>query len=165
MEGIIDSATSIGHIHLKVSDLARAEAFYRDVFGFEVMARYGAEASFLSAGGYHHHIGLNTWQSKGGPPSPARSTGLFHFAILVPNRLELARAVKRILDHDVPLDGMADHGVSEAIYLHDPDGNGIEIYRDRPRAEWPHDPDGSIAMTTTPLDFEGLMSELDVARA
>ncbi|MBA2426353.1 MAG: VOC family protein, partial [Actinobacteria bacterium] len=117
VEGIIDSATSIGHIHLKVSDLARAEAFYRDVFGFEVMARYGAEASFLSAGGYHHHIGLNTWQSKGGPPSPARSTGLFHFAILVPNRLELARAVKRILDHDVPLDGMADHGVSEAIYL------------------------------------------------
>ncbi len=165
MEGIIDSATSIGHIHLKVSDLARAEAFYRDVFGFEVMARYGAEASFLSAGGYHHHIGLNTWQSKGGPPSPARSTGLFHFAILVPNRLELARAVKRILDHDVPLDGMADHGVSEAIYLHDPDGNGIEIYRDRPRAEWPHDSDGSLAMTTTPLDFEGLMSELDVARA
>lgn len=156
----IHPSTQIGHVHLKVSDLERAEAFYRDVFGFEVTARYGREASFLSAGGYHHHLGLNTWQSRSAPPPPARSTGLFHFAILMPDRKELARAVKRILDNGVALDGMADHGVSEAIYLHDPDGNGIEVYRDRPRAEWPYNEDGSVGMVTEPLDLGDLMSEL-----
>jgi catechol 2,3-dioxygenase len=157
----IHPETRIGHVHLKVSDLRRAEDFYREVFGFEVMTRYGTGASFLSAGGYHHHLGLNTWESKGGSMPPPGTTGLFHFAILVPSREELARAVKRIVDHGVSIDGMADHGVSEAVYLHDPDGNGIEIYRDRPRSEWPVNPDGSLGMTTEPLDFRGLMSELD----
>ncbi|MGH2788795.1 MAG: VOC family protein [Actinomycetota bacterium] len=155
----IDPNAVIGHVHLKVSDLQRSEAFYRDVFGFEVQARYGSEASFLSAGGYHHHLGLNTWQSKGAPPAPLRHPGLFHFAILFPDRPALARAVKRVLDSGVQLDGASDHGVSEAIYLHDPDNNGIEMYRDRPRDEWPRAADGSVGMSTMPLDLEGLLAE------
>ncbi len=160
MTDAIHPRTAIGHVHLKVADLPRAEAFYREVLGFEVVTRYGSEASFLSAGGYHHHIGLNTWQSKGAPPAPPYSTGLFHVAILMPDRRELARAVKRILDHGVSLDGMSDHGVSEAIYLHDPDANGIEIYRDRGRSEWPTESDGSVKMTLEPLDLSDLLSEL-----
>ena len=129
--------TGIGHVHLKVSDIARAEAFYRDALGFEVTARYGDQASFVSAGGYHHHIGLNTWHSKGGTPPPERSTGLFHLAILYPDRPALARALQHLIDVGYPIDGASDHGVSEAIYLHDPDFNGIELYRDRPRGMAP----------------------------
>ncbi|HEV8638670.1 MAG TPA: VOC family protein [Chloroflexota bacterium] len=153
--------TRIGHIHLKVSDLARSIAFYRDAFGFEVQQRMGDSAAFLSAGGYHHHIGLNTWESRGGPPAPRGTTGLYHFAILYPDRRELARAFKRLLDHGVAIDGASDHGVSEAIYLHDPDGNGIEIYRDRDPAEWPRTPDGKLSMDGRPLDFDGLLRELE----
>ena len=149
----------IGHVHLKVSDIKRAEDFYSDVLGFELQTRYGSEASFLSAGGYHHHIGLNVWQSKGAPPPPTRSTGLFHFAILYPTRKELAKALKRVLENGVRLDGASDHGVSEALYLHDPDGTGIELYWDRDESEWPRNPDGSLGMTTLPLDVEGLLAE------
>jgi catechol 2,3-dioxygenase len=155
----IPDGTGIGHVHLKVSDLTRAESFYRDVLGFEVTSRYGDQATFMSAGGYHHHIGLNTWQSLGGSPPPPRSTGLFHLAILYPDRPALARAVKRLLDLGWPIDGASDHGVSEAIYLHDPDGNGIELYRDRPKEEWPRNPDGSLGMTTEALDLEGLLAK------
>jgi catechol 2,3-dioxygenase len=148
----------IGHVHLKVADLERAERFYREVLGFEVTTRRPG-AVFLSAGGYHHHIALNVWESAGGAPPPRGSTGLYHFAILYPDRRALAQALRRILDHGVPLDGASDHGVSEAIYLHDPDGNGIEIYRDRPREEWPRR-DGALVMTTAPLDLAGLLAEL-----
>ncbi|MDP9225363.1 MAG: VOC family protein [Actinomycetota bacterium] len=148
----------IGHVHLKVSNLARAEEWYGEVLGFDVTTHYPG-AAFLSAGGYHHHIGLNVWESRGGSPAPRTATGLYHFAILYPSRKELARAVKRVLDHDWPLDGASDHGVSEAIYLHDPDGNGIELYRDRDRAEWPHKPDGSLGMATEPLDLAALLQE------
>lgn len=155
----VHPGTHIGHVHLKVSDLERSERFYTDVLGFEVTTRYGSEASFLSFGGYHHHLGLNTWMSKGGSPAPTSSPGLFHLAILYPNREELAKATKRVLDHGVHLDGASDHGVSEAIYLHDPDGNGIELYRDRDRSEWPVGPDGSLAMTTLPLDLMELLAE------
>lgn len=155
--------TRIGHIHLKVSNLERAVTFYRDVLGFDVMARYGSQAAFLSAGGYHHHIGLNTWSSEGAGPPPKRSTGLYHFAILYPNRRELARAFKRVLDHGVPIQGASDHGVSEAIYFQDPDGNGIEIYADRPKSEWPRRADGEFTMVTEPLDLENLLHELDDA--
>ena len=157
----IHPETVIGHVHLKVSDLDRAIAFYHDNFGFDVSSRYGAQAAFLSAGGYHHHLGLNTWESFGGPPPQAGSTGLYHFAILYPNRKELARALKRLIDHGVPIDGASDHGVSEAIYLHDPDGNGIEIYRDRPRDEWPVDESGNQTMYTHRLDLRELLTELD----
>ena len=160
MADSIHPETRIGHVHLKVSDLERAEAFYRDVLGFDVTARYGTDAVFMSAGGYHHHIGLNTWQSKGAGPPPARSTGLFHLAILYPNRAELAKAVTRVLASGVALDGASDHAVSEAIYLHDPDGNGIELYRDRDRSEWPFNSDGSVGMVTRPLDLEGLLAEV-----
>ena len=125
------------------------------------MQQYGDSAAFLSAGGYHHHLGLNTWESRGGPPPPAGTTGLYHFAILYPNRVELARALKRLIDHGVAIDGASDHGVSEAIYLHDPDGNGIEIYRDRPREAWPRDPDGNLTLVTERLDLQGLLRELD----
>jgi catechol 2,3-dioxygenase len=155
----LDPETRIGHVHLKVSDIERAEAFYKDVLGFEVTTRYGADAVFMSAGGYHHHIGLNTWESKGGSSPPRGTTGLFHLAILYPSRAALARALQRVLDHGVVIDGASDHGVSEAIYLHDPDGNGIELYRDRERAEWPRHPDGSIAMSTGPLDVRALLAE------
>ncbi len=160
-EPSIHPETQIGHVHLKVSDLERSIAFYRDNFGFDVMARYGPQAAFLSAGGYHHHLGLNTWESLGGQPPQMGSTGLYHFAILYPNRKELARALQRLIDHGVPIDGASDHGVSEAIYLHDPDGNGIEIYRDRPLSEWPVDADGNQTMYTRRLDLRELLTELD----
>ena len=156
----IHPQTHIGHVHLKVSDLDRAVKFYRDAFGFEVQQYFGRSAAFLSAGGYHHHIGLNTWESQGGSPPPYGTTGLYHFAILYPNRRELARALKRLLDMGVPIDGAADHGVSEAIYLRDPDGNGIEVYADRDLSEWPRDPSGELRMVTEPLDFDSLMAEL-----
>lgn len=160
-EPAIHPQTVIGHVHLKVSDLSRAIAFYTDVLGFEVQQRWGDSAAFLSAGGYHHHIGLNTWESKGGRPPARGTTGLYHFAILFPNRKELARAFKRLIEHEWPIDGASDHGVSEAIYLRDPDGNGIEIYRDRPQAEWPRTPAGELAMVNAQIDFEGLLAELD----
>jgi catechol 2,3-dioxygenase len=146
---------------LKVSDLPRAIAFYRDALGFELMETYGDSAAFLSAGGYHHHIGLNTWESRGGPAPAPGTTGLYHVAILYPTRQELARALGRLVDHGVAIDGASDHGVSEAVYLHDPDGNGIEIYRDRPREEWPRAADGSLMLVTDPLDLRGLLAELD----
>jgi catechol 2,3-dioxygenase len=149
----IDPRVDIGHVHLKVSDLERAVAFYRDVLGFEVQHRYGDQAAFLSAGGYHHHIGLNTWQSKGGSPPPPGTTGLFHVAIRYPDRKTLAQAVKAVVDAGVPLSGASDHGVSEAIYLHDPDENGIELYHDRPREQWPTE------MFTAPLDLQELLAE------
>lgn len=162
---LLDPRTHIGHIHLKVADLDRAIQFYSEVLGFEVMTRMGKQAAFLSAGGYHHHIGLNTWESAGGSPPPEGSTGLYHFAILVPDRRELARVVRRLADHRWPLDGAADHGVSEAVYLHDPDGNGIEIYADRPREDWPRDADGKVVMYTNALDFESLIGELEEENA
>ena len=159
MAYVIPEGTQIGHVHLKVSDLDRAETFYRDVLGFEVQQHYGNSASFLSAGGYHHHIGLNIWQSRDGSPPPPGSTGLFHLAVLYPTRGDLARALQRLLELGVPIDGASDHGVSEAIYLRDPDGNGIELYRDRPRAEWPHDANGELVMVTEALDLQGLLAE------
>lgn len=149
----------IGHVHLKVADLERAEQFYREALGFEVTARRTG-AVFMSAGGYHHHLALNVWESAGGPPPPHGTTGLYHFAILYPSRRDLAQALQRLLDHGVRLDGASDHSVSEAIYLHDPDGNGIEIYRDRPRAEWPRQGD-QIAMARLPLDLADLLAELE----
>ncbi len=157
----IHPETRIGHVHLKVSDLERAIAFYRDVLGFELMQRYGRQAAFLSAGGYHHHIGLNTWESRGGQRPAPGTTGLYHAAILYPDRRELARALRRLLDNGVQISGAADHGVSEAIYLEDPDGNGLELYRDRDPAEWPFDADGNLRMVTEPLDFAGLLAELE----
>ena len=160
MAEAIDPGADIGHVHLKVSDIDRALGFYRDVLGFEVMLRHGDEAAFLSAGGYHHHIGLNTWESHGGSPPPPGTTGLFHVAIRYPNRAALARAVKRVLAAGVPLTGASDHGVSEAIYLRDPDENGIELYRDRPREEWPKAPDGTFTMFTKPVDLEALLAEI-----
>ncbi|MFL5760684.1 MAG: VOC family protein [Thermomicrobiales bacterium] len=159
-ETAVHPDTQIGHVHLKVSNLNRSIAFYRDALGFEVQQRYGNQAAFLSAGGYHHHIGLNTWESEGGARPAFGTTGLYHFAILYPNRLELARALKRLIDHRVRIGGASDHGVSEAIYFDDPDGNGIEIYRDRPREEWPMQ-DGEIQITLDPLDLEDLLTELD----
>jgi len=153
----IDPRTRIGHVHLTVSDLDRAVRFYRDVLGFDVTARYGADAVFLSAGGYHHHIGLNTWAGRGAPPPAPGTTGLYHFAILFADRAALAGAVRRVLEHGVPLEGASDHGVSEAVYLRDPDGNGIELYHDRPESEWPRGPDGSIRMQTRPLDLQALL--------
>jgi catechol 2,3-dioxygenase len=149
----IDPRVDIGHVHLKVSDLDRAVAFYRDVLGFEVQHRYGDQAAFLSAGGYHHHIGLNTWESKGGSPPPRGTTGLYHVAIRYPDRKTLAQAVQAVIDAGVPLTGASDHGVSEAIYFHDPDDNGIELYRDRPREQWPQE------MYTAPLDLQQLLAE------
>jgi catechol 2,3-dioxygenase len=147
----------IGHVHLTVSDLDRAVAFYRDALGFEVTARYGRDAVFLSAGGYHHHIGLNTWAGRGAPRPAPGTTGLYHVAILYPDRGALATAVRRLVEHGVTIEGASDHGVSEAVYLRDPDGNGIELYRDRPEREWPRAEDGTIAMHTRPLDLEGLL--------
>ncbi len=159
MSESIDPRVDIGHVHLKVADIDRALAFYRDVLGFDVTQRLGDEAAFLSAGGYHHHIGLNTWESKGAPPPPRRTTGLYHVAIRYPDRTALARALKRLVEARVPLSGASDHGVSVALYLRDPDENGIELYRDRPREEWPRDGDGGIAMMTAPLDLRGLLAE------
>jgi catechol 2,3-dioxygenase len=156
----LDPGVDIGHVHLKVADLERAIGFYRDVLGFDLMQQLGDQAAFLSAGGYHHHIGLNTWESKGGSPPPPGTTGLYHVAIRYPNRAALADALKRLVDNRVPISGASDHGVSEAIYLHDPDGNGIELYRDRPRDEWPMAPDGNgVAMVSIPLDLEALLAE------
>jgi len=159
MDMSIHPQARIGHVHLTVSDLDRALAFYRDVLGFEVASGYGRDAVFLSAGGYHHHIGLNTWAGRGAPRPVPGTTGLYHFAILYPDRKTLAGAVRRVLDAGVPLEGASDHGVSEAIYLRDPDGNGVELYRDRPEAEWPRASDGSIAMHTRALDVENLLAE------
>jgi len=144
---------TIGHVHLKVADLERSLAFYRDVLGFEVMQRFGRQAAFLSSGGYHHHLGLNTWESAGGQPPAPGSTGLYHVALLYPSRAELADAVRRVVNAGIPLQGAADHGVSEAVYLRDPDGNGLELYWDRPKEKWPRTADGSLAMGTEPLDL------------
>lgn len=155
----IDPGVRIGHVHLKVSDLERSIAFYCDVLGFDLMQRYGSQAAFVSAGGYHHHIGLNTWESRGGSPPPRGSTGLYHVAILYPTRAALARALLRLRDAGVALDGASDHGVSEALYLHDPDGNGLELYCDRPKEDWPKAEDGTLAMVTQPLDLSALLSQ------
>ncbi len=149
----------IGHVHLKVADLDRALAFYRDILGFELTQRYGRQAAFLSAGGYHHHIGLNTWESAGGSAPPAGATGLYHLAILYPTRAELADALRRLVEAGIPLEGASDHGVSEALYLRDPDGNGVELYWDRPNEQWPRTPAGELAMVTEPLDLEALLKE------
>ncbi|MET0906290.1 MAG: VOC family protein, partial [Tardiphaga sp.] len=153
----IPSGTRIGHVHLKVADLDRALGFYRDVLGFQVKQRYGDQAVFIAAGDYHHHIGLNTWDSKGGQPPAPGATGLFHTAILYPTRAALADALHRVLAAGIQLDGASDHGVSQALYLHDPDQNGVELYWDRPESEWPRDPDGGIAMFTKRLDVEDLL--------
>lgn len=154
----ISPETRIGHVHLKVADLERAIAFYHGVLGFDVTQRYGSQAAFLAAGGYHHHIGLNTWESRGGAPPPPGSTGLFHLAILYPTRADLADALRRLHAAGVPLQGASDHGVSEALYLSDPDQNGIELYWDRPQEEWPRTPTGEIEMFTRPLDLQKLLS-------
>jgi catechol 2,3-dioxygenase len=156
----IPPQTKIGHVHLKVADLERAMGFYCDILGFELITMYGTDAAFISAGGYHHHIGLNTWYSKNAPPAPVRSAGLFHTAILYPTRKDLAIAYKRLLDAGYPLTGVADHGVSEALYLNDPDENGVELYWDRPREQWPQKADGSIEMYTQALDLDNLLNEL-----
>ena len=157
---IIPAGTRIGHVHLKVADLKRSLDFYCGLLGFELITTYGADAAFISAGGYHHHIGLNTWYSKGAAPAPVRSAGLFHTAILYPQRKDLARALKRLIDSGYPMTGASDHGVSEAIYLDDPDKNGVELYWDKPRAQWPAKPDGGIDMYTHALDLPGLLAEI-----
>ena len=159
MSAPIDPRVGIGHVHLKVADLDRALAFYHGVLGFEVTQRLGDQAAFLSAGGYHHHIGLNTWESQGGSPPARGTTGLYHVAILYPDRAELADALRRLLDAGIRLDGAADHGASEALYLRDPDGNGVELYRDRPQEEWPRMPNGELAMVTEALDLTALLAE------
>ena len=153
----IPAQTRIGHVHLKVADLERALAFYRDILGFEAMQYYGDSAVFISAGGYHHHIGLNTWYSKNGSPPPPQSTGLFHTAILYPTRKDLAVALKRLIDAKYPLSGASDHGVSEAIYLNDPDQNGVELYWDKPKDQWPIDEKGDLNMVTEALDLNALL--------
>jgi catechol 2,3-dioxygenase len=155
----IDPRVSIGHVHLKVADIERALDFYCGVLGFQLQQRFGKSAAFISAGGYHHHIGLNTWESLGGSPPQPRATGLYHLAILYPDRATLGGALKRLVDADIPLEGAADHGVSEAIYLRDPDQNGVELYRDRPREEWPLTPEGELAMLSEPLDLRALLAE------
>jgi catechol 2,3-dioxygenase len=155
----IDPRVRIGHVHLKVADIERSLGFYSGVLGFELKQRYGPGAAFLAAGGYHHHIGINVWESRGGSPPPPRATGLYHLAILYPDRATLADALRRLIAAGVPLDGAADHGVSEALYLRDPDDNAVELYRDRPESEWPRDADGHLAMVTEPLDLEALLAE------
>ena len=155
----IDPRVRIGHVHLKVSDLEASLKFYCGVLGFELMQRWGTEAAFISAGGYHHHIGLNTWESLGGSPPQPGTTGLFHVAILYPDRAALGDALRRLLAANIPLDGASDHGVSEALYLHDPDQNGLELYRDHPKEEWPRKPDGSVVMFTRPLDLDALLRD------
>ena len=157
---VIPSGTRIGHVHLKVADLPRALRFYCDLLGFELITTYGSDAAFISAGGYHHHIGLNTWYSKNAAPAPIQSVGLFHTAILYPTRKDLATAYLRLLSADYPLTGVADHGVSEALYLNDPDNNGVELYWDKPRDQWPVKPDGSIDMYTKYLDLDDLIEEI-----
>ena len=156
----IDPGVRIGHVHLKVADLERALGFYCGVLGFELTQRMGSAAAFISAGGYHHHIGLNTWESLGGSPPPPGSTGLYHLAILYPDRRSLADALRRLIDAGISLDGVADHGVSEALYLRDPDDNGVELYWDRPQSAWPRDADGGLRMYTRPLDLDNLLGEL-----
>ncbi|MEX0720451.1 MAG: VOC family protein [Balneolaceae bacterium] len=151
----------IGHIHLKVSDLERSLSFYQDLLGFELVTMYGDQAAFISAGGYHHHIGLNTWHSKNAPPAPRNSTGLFHTAIVYPTRKDLAAILHRLIEAEYPLSGASDHGVSEAIYMNDPDENGVELYWDRPRNKWPKNSDGSINIYTRSLDLEELLGELE----
>jgi len=155
----IHPGTTIGHVHLRVADLDRALAFYHGVLGFDITQRMGNSAAFLSAGGYHHHLGLNTWESLGGQPPPPGTTGLYHLAILYPTRAELADALRRLIDADIPLEGAADHGVSEALYLRDPDGNGVELYWDRPREQWPQAAQGGLAMVTRPLDLKDLLAQ------
>ena len=156
----VDPQTRIGHVHLKVADLERSLAFWCGVLGFELQQRFGDSAAFVSAGGYHHHLGLNTWESEGGSPPPPGTTGLYHVAVRYPDRATLADAVRRVVDAGIPLDGASDHGVSEAIYLRDPDENGVELYRDRPREEWPRPADGAgVAMVTRPLDVRALLAE------
>lgn len=162
MEYKIPAATRIGHVHLKVSNLQRALDFYCGILGFELVTTYGDQAAFISAGGYHHHIGLNTWYSKDAPPAPLHAAGLFHTAILFPTRKDLAIAVSRLLEHHYPLTGASDHGVSEAIYLNDPDENGVELYWDKPRNDWPTTPDGQLTMYTRRLDLQNLLAEAKV---
>jgi catechol 2,3-dioxygenase len=161
--GPIDAGVRIGHVHLKVADLDRALAFYCGVLGFELTQRYGQQAAFVSAGGYHHHIGLNTWESRGGPPPPQGATGLYHLAILYPTRAALADALRRLTAAKIALDGASDHGVSEALYLRDPDENGVELYWDRPQEQWPRTPDGGLAMFTRHLDLKDLLAAAPVA--
>ena len=156
----VPAQTKIGHVHLKVGDLKRSMDFYCDLLGFEVTTTYGDQAAFISAGGYHHHIGLNTWQSKNAPPASAYGVGLFHLAVLYPTRKDLAEIFIRLNKADYKFTGASDHGVSEALYLNDPDGNGVELYWDRPKEEWPTDADGSLEMYTRPLDLEGLLKEI-----
>lgn len=156
----IDPKVSIGHVHLKVADLERALRFYCGVLGFELTQRYGSGAAFISAGGYHHHIGLNTWESLGGSPPPAGATGLFHLAILYPTRATLADALRRLMEAGISLEGASDHGVSEALYLRDPDQNGVELYWDRPPSDWPRTPDGRLEMFTRHLDLQALLREI-----
>ncbi len=161
MSYIIPATTRIGHVHLKVADIPRALKFYQDLLGFQIMQWYGTDAVFISAGGYHHHIGLNTWYSKNAPPAPQRSAGLFHTAILYPTRKDLAFILKRLVEADYPLTGMSDHGVSEALYLNDPDGNGVELYWDKPKEKWPLDAKGNLQMVSDALDIKDLLAELD----
>jgi catechol 2,3-dioxygenase len=161
----INSGVRIGHVHLKVADIDRALGFYCGVLGFELMQRLGAQAAFISAGGYHHHIGLNTWESRGGTPPAPGATGLYHLAILYPTRAELAKALQRLIEAKIPLDGASDHGVSEALYLRDPDDNGVELYWDRPQAQWPLTADGKLAMFTRRLDLANLLAEVEKAPA
>lgn len=160
-DSTLDPRVRIGHVHLKVADLNRALVFYCDVLGFDLTQRYGAQAAFVSAAGYHHHIGLNTWESAGGSPPASGTTGLYHLAILYPTRAALAVALRRLLEVGIPLDGAADHGVSEALYLRDPDDNGVELYWDRPEEEWPRDNEGNIAMYTRPLDLDDLLRAIE----
>jgi catechol 2,3-dioxygenase len=155
----VDAAVRIGHVHLKVADLQRSLDFYCGVLGFQLMQRFGTQAAFISAGGYHHHIGLNTWESLGGKPPAPGTTGLYHTAILYPSRIALADALRRLTRARIPLDGASDHGVSEALYLRDPDGNGVELYRDRPQSQWPRTPAGALAMVSEPLDLNRLLAE------
>ena len=158
---VVSPGTRIGHVHLKVGNIERSLGFYRDILGFEITQWYGEDAVFLSAGGYHHHIGLNTWAGRNVPPAPRNTAGLFHLAILYPERKDLAQAFRWLLEAEYPVDGASDHGVSDAIYLRDPDGNGVELAADRPEEEWPRDKDGNLAMVTRPLDVEALLAELD----
>ena len=158
---VVNPGTRIGHVHLKVGNIERSLGFYRDILGFEITQWYGEDAVFLSAGGYHHHIGLNTWAGRNVQPAPRNTAGLFHLAILYPERKDLAQAFRWLLEAEYPIDGASDHGVSEAIYLRDPDGNGVELAADRPEEEWPRDKDGNLAMVTRPLDVEALLAELD----
>lgn len=161
----IDAGVRVGHVHLKVADIDRALAFYCGVLGFQLTQRIGAQAAFISAGGYHHHIGLNTWESRGGAPPAPGTTGLYHLAILYPTRVQLADALRRLIEAEIPLEGASDHGVSQALYLRDPDDNGVELYWDRPQVEWPRNADGELAMFTHRLDLVDLLKEPERAPA